>query len=253
MRAEHVERLKQALPWSPATFTIHFVALRRLLRWANNPLGGQHGIWAVPTQTSGRRRWLTPEQLIQLYQAARGRERTLVALEGFNGLRRVEVLRLRTKDIDFGRQLVHVLGKGRNGGKWRTLPMFSETERVLHSLSFGPDENAKLIPLSKSGADLLLRRAAHRAGFPALGVRVSHHDLRRTFGRIAHKAGMDLVQIKNLYGHNSLDQTVHYIGLDEDEMRVGLGRLATLLDPMLRTEPPLGDPRAKGGPASFRT
>ncbi len=47
---------------------------------------------------------------------------------------------------------------------------------------------------------------------------------------------MDLVQLKNLYGHTSLDQTVHYIGLDEDEMRVGLTRLATFIGPWLRSK-----------------
>jgi len=87
--------------------------------------------------------------------------------------------------------------------------------------------------LSRSGADLILRRVAERAGFPSLGLRVSHHDLRRTFGRVAHKAGMDLVQLKNLYGHTSMDQTVHYIGLDEDEMRDGLNRLANFIGPLL--------------------
>jgi integrase len=234
-RAAHVERLKQSLPWSPATFTVHFTALRRFLRWAKNPLANRRGVWAVPQETTGRRRWLAPEQLARLYRAARGRERVVLALEGFNGLRRVEVLRLRAKDIDFGRRRLHVLGKGRNGGKWRTLPMFSETERVLRRLSPNPDQDAKVIPLSRSGVDLVLRRVAQRAGFPGSGLRVSHHDLRRTFGRLAHRAGMDLVQLKNLYGHTSLDQTVHYIGRDEDEMRAGLDRLATLIGPMLRS------------------
>ncbi|HLN51589.1 MAG TPA: site-specific integrase, partial [Thermoplasmata archaeon] len=181
------------------------------------------------------RRWLAPEQLARLYRAAQGRERILVALEGFNGLRRVEVLRLRTKDIDFGRQRLHVLGKGRSGGKWRMLPMFSETANVLRSLPRDADQNSMVIPLSQSGADILLRRVSDRAGFPSLGLRVSHHDLRRTFGRLAHKAGMDLIQLKNLYGHTSLDQTVHYIGLDEDEMRAGLDRLASFIAPLLRT------------------
>jgi integrase/recombinase XerC len=188
----------------------------------------------VPGESAGRRRWLGADQLARLYRASRGRERVLIALEGLNGLRRVEVLRLRTKDIDFGRQRIHVLGKGRNGGKWRMLPMFSETARVLRSMPQGGDQDAMVIPLSQSGADLVLRRVAQRAGFPGLGLRVSHHDLRRTFGRLAHKAGMDLVQLKNLYGHTSLDQTVHYIGLDEDEMRAGLNRLATLMSPLLR-------------------
>ena len=234
-RAAHVELLKKGLPWSPATFAIHFNALRRFLRWAGNPVATKKSLWAVPGESAGKRRWLTPEQLARLYRAARGRERILVALEGFNGLRRVEVLRMRLKDIDFGRQRLHVLGKGRNGGKWRTLPMFSETSNVLRDFPRAEDPNSRVIPLSQSGADLVLRRVSSRAGFPQLGVRVSHHDLRRTFGRLAHKAGMDLVQLKNLYGHSSLDQTVHYIGLDEDEMRAGLDRLANLIDPLLRS------------------
>lgn len=237
-----MERLKAALPWSPATFSVHFNALRRFLRWAHNPLAAHRGLWAVPTETTGRRRWLAPEQLALLYRAAQGRERILLALEGFNGLRRVEVLRLRVKDIDFGRQRLRVLGKGRNGGKWRTLPMFSETALALRPVALDNSENSMVVPLSRSGADLALRRVANRAGFPDLGLRVSHHDLRRTFGRLAHKAGMDLVQLKNLYGHTSLDQTVHYIGLDEDEMRAGLDRLASLLGPLLRSEPPTHEP-----------
>ncbi len=237
-----MERLKGNLPWSPATLALHFNALRRFLRWAHNPLATQRWLWAVPAETTGRRRWLAPEQLARLYRAARGREQILLALEGFNGLRRVEVLRLRVKDIDFGRQRLRVLGKGRNGGKWRTLPMFSETARALRPLSSDLSENSMVVPLSRSGADLMLRRVANRAGFPDLGLRVSHHDLRRTFGRLAHKAGMDLVQLKNLYGHSSLDQTVHYIGLDEDEMRAGLDRLATLIGPLLQTEPTPRDP-----------
>lgn len=236
-RRNHVESLKLRTAWSPATFTVHFTALRRFLRWAKNPLASDRGVWAVPVETTGRRQWLQPEQLARLYSASRGRERILLALEGFNGLRRVEVLRLRVKDIDFGRQRLHVLGKGRNGGKWRTLPMFSETVRVLRSLPEGTGESDKVIPLSRAGADLILRPAADRAGFPDSGLRVSHHDLRRTFGRIAHKAGMDLVQLKNLYGHSSLDQTVHYIGLDEDEMRAGLDRMATFIGPLLRSRP----------------
>jgi integrase len=246
LRAEHIERLKLGLPWSPATFGVHFNALRRFLRWAENPLAADKGVWAVPEETTGRRRWLGPDQVVRLYRASRGRERILLALEAFNGLRRVEVLRLRSKDVDFGRQRLHILGKGRNGGKWRTLPMFSETARVLRAHVSDAGDEVKLLPLSPSGADLLLRRVAVRAGFPQLGLRVSHHDLRRTFGRLAHRAGMDLVQLKNLYGHTSLDQTVHYIGLDEDEMRAGLTRLATFIEPLL------GAAAVKGSPSRHR-
>ena len=63
---------------------------------------------------------------------------------------------------------------------------------------------------------------------------MSHHDLRRTFGRIAHESGMDLIQLKNLFGHSNLDMSVHYIGLDMDRMREGLGHIDRAVGPLVR-------------------
>jgi len=234
----HIRLLKTGLSFGPATLATHLVALRRFLRWAGNPLARDRAVWAIPSGTPSRRRWLSQEQLVRLYRFARDRERAIVALEGFNGLRRVEVLRLRHQDVDVAAGRLRVLGKGRHGGKWRTVPLSAETARALLVLPKPATPSQLLLPLSRSGADLLLRRAARRAGFPEDGLRVSHHDLRRTFGRLAHKAGMDLVQLKNLYGHTSLDQTVHYIGLDEDEMRAGLERLTSMMAPSLGARGP---------------
>jgi hypothetical protein len=42
---------------------------------------------------------------------------------------------------------------------------------------------------------------------------------------------MDLVQLKNLFGHSNLDMSVHYIGLDLDRMREGLGEIDRVLTP----------------------
>ena len=237
LSSAHIRLLKTGLPFAPATLATHLVALRRFLRWAGHPLARDRAVWAIPSGTPSRRRWLSQEQLVRLYRYARHRERAIVALEGFNGLRRVEVLRLRFQDVDVPSRRLRVLGKGRHGGKWRTVPLSAETARALSGLPTPAVPSQRVIPLSRSGADLALRRAAHRAGFPQVGVRVSHHDLRRTFGRLAHKAGMDLVQLKNLYGHSSLDQTVHYIGLDEDEMRAGLERLSSMMAPSLGRPP----------------
>jgi hypothetical protein len=35
---------------------------------------------------------------------------------------------------------------------------------------------------------------------------------------------MNLVELKNFYGHTSIDMTAHYIGMDEDRMRDGLAK-----------------------------
>ena len=233
-----VQAMRRGLPWAPGTLSLHFTALRRFLRWAGNPLANDPEVWTVPAGVPTHRRWLRPEDLARLYRASVGAERVLVSLEGFNGLRRIEVLRLRWPDVDLPARRLRVLGKGMNGGKWRVIPMFPATEkelRVARDRVSTPRLEGPVVGLARTGADLLLQRAAIRSGLAQEGIRVSHHDLRRTFGRLANDAGMDLVQLKNLYGHASMDQTVHYIGLDEDRMREGLDRLARLIDPFLKS------------------
>jgi integrase len=146
-------------------------------------------------------------------------------------LRRVEVLRLRVKDVLVDEGCLRVLGKGRHGGKWRKIPMQAEVRRVVGSWIQGKAADERVVPYSITGADQLLLRAAHRAGFREKGIRVSHHDLRRTFGRLANASGMNLVSLQGLFGHASPELSAHYIGLDVDELRSGLDRLATYIHP----------------------
>ena len=55
------------------------------------------------------------------------------------------------------------------------------------------------------------------AGYAAaLGVPLGPHDLRRTFGKLAHKGGAALEQIQLSYGHASLTTTERYLGVRQD-------------------------------------
>jgi integrase len=229
LRPDDIRAMRAGLPWERATWGVHLSALRQFLRWTSNPCAEQKSLWALPTGEPSHRRWITKNQLLRLVQKARGREKVLVCLEGLNGLRRVEVLRLRSKDVLFDEGALRILGKGRYGGKWRTIPMHPLTRVALANWLKNKGGTDLVLPMSRSGVDAILRRLALRSGFDMTSSKVSHHDLRRTFGRLSHRAGMSLVQLKNLYGHSSLDQTAGYIGLDRDEMREGLERFARSL------------------------
>jgi integrase len=231
---EHVAALRSHPGWERATTRFYFAALRQFLRWKGNPIADQPEIWRLPPGASQRRRWITREQLVQLLQAADGPARLIVALEGFNGLRRVEVLRLRASDVNLAEGWLSVRGKGSMGGKWRQIPLGEVARRELESYLTGVSPPERILPYSASWADQQLTTAARAAGFVDQGVKVSHHDLRRTFGRVAHSSGMDLVQLKNLYGHASLEMSVHYIGLDLERMREGLIRVDRSLAPLMR-------------------
>jgi len=207
---------------------IHFAALRQLLRWSGNPVADRQQVWALPSAEPSHRRWLTKVQLARLYVKSRGASRILVGLEALNGLRRVEVLRLRVKDVLLDEGCLLVNGKGGRGGKWRKIPMSGMVTRDLTRWIRNRQPDDRILPYSKSGADFLLVQASRAAGLGS-EIRVSHHDLRRSFGRLAHEAGMDLVQLKNILGHASVDMSVHYIGLDSDRMRAGLERFSRYL------------------------
>jgi len=223
VKPEHLSIIRTSSRGGRAALDLHFCALRRFLRWAGNDLSANRTAWRLPPVKTSRRRWLTKDQLSDLCRAAPSpRARLVIALEGFNGLRRVEVLRLRVKDVNLGQGLLDIHGNGKMGGKWRQIPLHSLTMMELKLAIAGKRPEDRILPVARTMADNVLRTAADSAGFAERGTRVSHHDLRRTFGRLANEAGMDLVQLKNLYGHNSLDQTIHYIGLDVRKMREGI-------------------------------
>ena len=221
---QHMTVLRERAGWERSTLQFYYSAARGFARWGRNGIAEDRGVWRLPSGVARRRRWLTRAQLQELLRSASDRARLLVALEGFNGLRRVEVLRLRARDVGLADGLLNVLGKGRMGGKWRQVPLHRVARAELERTLRGKNPEDRILPLSASGADNLLRGAAIAAGFEGRGVRISHHDLRRSFGRLANAAGMDLIQLKNLYGHASIDMTVHYVGLDMDRMRSGLDR-----------------------------
>jgi len=247
--AECVDALRRGLPWESPTFAIHFQALRQFLRWGKNPITMDSSLWRLPSVTPTHRRWLTRDQLVSLYRGARGAERVLVALEGFNGLRRVEVLRLRVKDVLEAEGCLRVLGKGRHGGKWRNIPMQAEVRRVLGPWIEGKRADERVVPYSPTGADQLLLRASVRAGLRRQGIRVSHHDLRRTFGRLANASGMNLVSLQGLFGHASPELSAHYIGLDIDELKRALDRMGSFIGPL---RIPSGGDRNPPTPATRR-
>ncbi len=51
-----------------------------------------------------------------------------------------------------------------------------------------------------------------------IGVKFSNHTLRRTFGRTMYRSSVEVATISKMMGHESIDQTLKYIGVDLDDM-----------------------------------
>ena len=154
-----------------------------------------------------------------------GRRAHALVLTLYNtGARISEIIGLRRRQVnlDAGAANIQLLGKGR---KERVVPLWDETARVLRSwlreLDDVPDTivfpNARNLPLSRDGADYILRRtvAAATSSCPSLKNRsVSPHVLRHSTAMHLLQSGVDLAVIALWLGHENIQTTNIYITAD---------------------------------------
>jgi integrase/recombinase XerD len=169
-------------------------------------------------------------------------EQLLIHLELDLGLRRIECKRLRTQDIKQG--YLNILGKGRMGGKWRTIPMHPRTPVILQmyiehrnqliqkarekkGLSVTVPDNliiheraGELRTYGDTSIDKRIKRVEQRLkNIGHTSIHFSNHTLRRTFGRTMWKANVPLETIARIMGHESTETTIQYLGIQMMDMQ----------------------------------
>jgi len=152
------------------------------------------------------------------------------------GLRLLEGARLQVADIDSGRMVLHIHGKGKQDryvplpapilprlrAYWRThrSPAWvfpAPTRRGLrHSLAHDGG------PVTRSSLQSAFRRAVRKSG---IAKRASVHTLRHSYATHLLEAGVNLRLIQAILGHRSLRTTQIYTHLTHDVQ-------ATLTDPL---------------------
>jgi integrase len=173
--------------------------------------------------------WLEPEQAYKVRETAMQMRPVLgliVHLELDLLLRRVEVLRLRTRDIH--KNYLDVLGKGRNGGKWRTVSLdavesaeiidrWLQVRSQMLAQTSGPQTDAcmvylegkSLVPYKRSAVDDMLKSVMEESGVHFKG----NHTLRRTGGRLMWQQGQPIETIASIMGHEDIRTTLKYLGI----------------------------------------
>jgi integrase/recombinase XerC len=176
---------------------------------------------------------LAPDQARALVESAAGAEepiglRDAVVLELLyaNGIRVSELVGLDVDDVDRGRRLLRVLGKGR---KERSVPFGAPAAAALEAwLSAG----RPVLATPTSGPALLLgvrggrldareaRRVVHAAVTAAPGVPdVGPHGLRHSAATHVLEGGADLRTVQELLGHASLATTQVYTHVTVERLR----------------------------------
>ncbi len=195
----------------------------------------------VPLLRTPRRlpKILEPEEVNALFKALRHhRDRAMVEAMVLGGLRRCEVLGLRTEDLRPGeRRLFIAEGKGghqrlasvsarffRSVGRYveGERPEGATTKRLFVVLK-GPRRGE---PLSEDGLEEIVRAAKARAGL----LHATCHELRHTCLTRLREAGMALEALQVQAGHRSIETTRLYLHLSNDWLADEYQRAAALID-----------------------
>jgi site-specific recombinase XerD len=158
------------------------------------------------------------------------RDRLLLALMAYGGLRRAELVGLDWDDVDLARRLLRV--RKAKGGRQRTIPIHPALAPLF------AEYYATRVPLSNQA--LFVGVQGNRLHYTQLGQvfrhyveasgvgerkRVTPHTLRHVFATELLRAGANLRQIQELLGHKHLDSTQRYTRVNAHELRGAVKRL----------------------------
>ncbi len=172
---------------------------------------GREGVW---TRTHGKRE----------------RDRLLLALFAYSGLRRSELLGLDCDDVDLDRRLIRV--RNAKGGRQRVVPIHPGLEPLF--LAYAATRPLTVDPalflgvhgrrLTPTIMAVTFRRYATAAGVNRR-KRITPHTLRHVFATELLGAGANLRQIQELLGHKHLDSTQRYTRVNAHQLRGAVKRL----------------------------
>lgn len=226
----------------------YIAALNGYLSYYDNNTISRMGIrW--PHDTRPNVKWLTTEQAHKLssHRFDKPIVNLLIHCELCLGMRRIEVLRL-TMD-SFSPDRVRIDGKGKVTDKIRYMPLHKRTWQILNEYLEWRQEQIDIVHARRPSTiipdDLMLWRRFYTigsfesvkaqalnnylrtAGKEAIGLEdLSHHTLRRMFGRVMWMDGIKIETIADMLGHETLEQCVDYIGVNISDMQSAMSQFS---------------------------
>lgn len=192
---------------------------------------GIRAVKGIPFRGRRTGNWLTKHEAQMWLEAPdvktlKGvRDRALLAVLIGCGLRRAEAAILSVSHIEQreGRwAIVDIVGKR---DKMRTVPMPSWAKAAIDSWTYAAHiEEGFIFRRVNKGDHLMGEKITEQAVYNIVSSYaeklknkgIAPHDLRRTFAKLAHKGGSPIDQIQLSLGHDSIQTTEKYLGVEQD-------------------------------------
>lgn len=215
-------------------------SLKKVCAYCDNPVFNKIKI-RFPVDTRPNVDWLEYDECKRILDTWMSPlQEIIVSLELLHGLRKCEVIRLTLDDLH--EDYMTVTGKGHSGGKVRSVPYhpdfkksldrWMDCRRTMVQSAYQIDQPRNLLVYLKGG---ILRPYEQVKGTAInrqieelserSGVHFSSHTLRRTFGRELFRSGVSIEIIATIYGHESTQVTMLYLGLNMDDMTSALNKM----------------------------
>ena len=192
-----------------------------------------------------RERLVKADDLPAFYTAVCGlpntTQRDFVLLLLFTGLRRSEAASLRWDDIDFSGGLIRVPAARTKPGRKLDLPMSSFVRDLLIRRRAVGNDNGWVFGADSETGHVAEPGPAFDQIAQATGIRVTSHDLRRTFITIAESTDISVSALKALVNHSlGNDVTSGYIQMTTERLREPAKRVCDRIKELCKINEPEG-------------
>ena len=153
------------------------------------------------------------------------RDTLIIELLYATGVRVSELVNIKIKDINRKEKLIKVLGKG---NKERIVIYNNHTKKALDTYlkdgyNYFNKKSSEYLILNKNGnklSETYIREIINKKVSQAsLDIKISPHTLRHTFATDILENGMDLMTVKELLGHESLNTTSIYTHITNEQIK----------------------------------
>jgi len=174
-------------------------------------------------ELQSRDRILSGDEIALLLDKLQGKDRLMVLVGLFTGMRLNEVLSLKWQDIDFAKGITTFIQS--KTGKIVTIPLSSYLANELINYRAGCQlETDSVFETRKLTKVLLSSYSGHFSLlFKSLGIsNFTFHNLRHSFASLHGELGTGTITTKEMLGHSNLDMTLRYshIGLDSKRQAI---------------------------------
>jgi integrase len=189
-------------------------------------------------EESERLRYLTGEEIDRLLSVAPNHLKPVLITALQTGMRRGEILNLKWEDVDFKTGQITVT-TSKNGEK-RYIPMSPVLRETLIKLP--RHIRSPYVFCNKEGNPYWELKRSFKTALRKAGIEnFRFHDLRHTFASHLVMNGVDLLTVKELLGHKTLDMTLRYSHLSADHKKKAILSLQRAMDTNMDTREVVGN------------